>query len=103
MRVGSLLSLFATVLPSVVLVILTFVGCPQLSRFTQKLVGPEPEIVRYYSVSKVFLGRKVSLDIVPRILPGKFLPAMVVLVGLLVQLLGILLYFFSRGEAVGNQ
>jgi hypothetical protein len=88
-------------LPSAVLVILTFVGCPQLSRFTERLVGPEPEVVRYYSVSKVILGKKVSFDIVPRILPGKFLPAIIVMVGLLVQFLGILLYFFSRAEDGG--
>jgi hypothetical protein len=104
MRVGFLFCLLGTMLPSLLLVILTFIGCPQLSRFTERLVGPEPEIVRYYSVSKVILGRKISFDVVPRILPGKLLPAIVVLVGLLVQFVGVLFCFFSRGgnEIAGN-
>ena len=85
-------------IPGATLVLLTFLGFPQWEGVTRKLVGPEPEVVRYYSWSKVIGGKRVSLEVVPRKLPRKFVPACFILIGICTQLAGVIVYFVTKSE-----
>ena len=80
------------------LIILTFIGFPQW-RFTQKLTGAEPEVVRYYTVSKCFAGKRISIDVVPRTLNHKLIPTIIIFVGIGVELLGIACYLLCRSQS----
>jgi hypothetical protein len=97
MRTCFVLVSFLGTIPGLFLVLLTFLGFPQWAIFTEKLVGPEPEVVQYYVVSKV-AGTRGSFEVVPRTLRSKLVPAIIIMVGICLQLLGLIWYFITRSE-----
>lgn len=95
------LSLFGAI-PALTLVLLTFIGFPRWAAFTEKLVGPEPEVLSYYTVTNSIAGKPITFEIVPRKLPHKLAPAVVILLGVCLQIFGVVFYFISRSEQVGQ-
>ena len=96
-----ILFLFLSVLGTVpvgILVLLTFLSFPQWSDFTEKLTGREPELVHFYSASKSIAGMRISIQFVPRTLSEKLAPTIMLLTGIVVQLLGVLWYLYTRTE-----
>jgi hypothetical protein len=79
--------------PGLLLVVLTFFGFPQLFWLTEKLTGPEPEYVRFYKYSTTVAGEKYVIEVVPRILVSKTLPASLVILGTAIHFAGVIWYF----------
>ncbi len=98
MRTSFMLLTAVGLLPGVLLILLTFFGFPQWSGFTERVIGQEPEVVHYYSVTKNIAGKKVSFQFVRRTLRHKLAPTIVLLIGTSLQLGGVFWYVLAQGE-----